>query len=473
MPTATTSSSSRPARCCRRAAQHHPAPRRRGQGGGPAGELSAHHPGRLPSTGPTPTRGRRAPLSTTTSGSSWPCTTPACPARTPRAGGSPATAAVERIHGRGCGRLDRQRRRPRRASWPAAAASLAGEATDLREQAWPRPRPPRGPRRPSAPASASTPEAAPDGAIELTVPLRIRSEVSGPSPPAAPAAPAPVPVPASQPPASIPDDGALRDALIELARATERPYYDPDADGRPAPPLRRPARGLGRLPGAGRAGAGHPQHPPPLPARPGALPVGRPAARPQADQRLLRAGRSRQAHRRRPAHRGHAGPPAGDRGRPLPRRPGGAPALQPRARRAPVVVREARAPAGRPAPSLHLRDALQQLPGQHPVQRVRPVEELEHDDRGAATRSASSPSWAGAQAARPPLHAAATPTRSTGPARTMSPSGCPRCWPRHQEHRSALRAAPATPPSTSARATATRSSTTSTNERSTSPGRGA
>ncbi|HZM37701.1 MAG TPA: endonuclease [Acidimicrobiales bacterium] len=113
------------------------------------------------------------------------------------------------------------------------AAPLAGEATDLREQALaPTPTSPRPEATIPAPASASTPDAAPDGAIELTVPLRIRLQVLGPEPaPAAPAAPAPVPVPASQPPASIPDDGALRDALIELARATERPYYDPDADG--------------------------------------------------------------------------------------------------------------------------------------------------------------------------------------------------------------------------------------------------
>jgi endonuclease G, mitochondrial len=111
------------------------------------------------------------------------------------------------------------------------AASLVGEGAALREQALaPTPTSPRPEANIPSPSPGSTPVSAPDGAIELTVPLRIRVQVLGSEPAPAVPAPAPVPVPATQPPASIPD-GALRDALTELARATERPYYDPDADG--------------------------------------------------------------------------------------------------------------------------------------------------------------------------------------------------------------------------------------------------
>jgi endonuclease G len=55
--------------------------------------------------------------------------------------------------------------------------------------------------------------------------VRIRVQVLGPEP-----APAPAPASVALPPPGVPE-GALRDALTELARATERPYYDPEADG--------------------------------------------------------------------------------------------------------------------------------------------------------------------------------------------------------------------------------------------------
>ena len=112
------------------------------------------------------------------------------------------------------------------------AAALAGEAAALREQALaPTPTPARPEAKSPVPSPASPPEPEParGGAIELTVPLRIRVQVLGPAPEPAAATPTPPPVPATQPPAAIPD-AALREALTELARATERPYYDPDAD---------------------------------------------------------------------------------------------------------------------------------------------------------------------------------------------------------------------------------------------------
>jgi endonuclease I/V8-like Glu-specific endopeptidase len=118
------------------------------------------------------------------------------------------------------------------------AADLTGEAAHLREQAFaPAARPPsRLPVR----AAAGTPAAVPvssdgdgDGSVELTVPVRLRVQVLGPAAagradatPPATVRPAP---PAPQPTAAIPED-ALRDALAELARATDRPYYDAEAD---------------------------------------------------------------------------------------------------------------------------------------------------------------------------------------------------------------------------------------------------
>ena len=111
------------------------------------------------------------------------------------------------------------------------AAALTGEAAALREQALSPALSPT-PERPevTVPAvpAASPDRAAPDGSIELTVPVRIRVQVLGPEPqPERQPAPA---IPVALPPAGI-DDGMLREALTELARATERPYYDADADG--------------------------------------------------------------------------------------------------------------------------------------------------------------------------------------------------------------------------------------------------
>jgi endonuclease I/V8-like Glu-specific endopeptidase len=107
------------------------------------------------------------------------------------------------------------------------AAPLTGEAAALREQALS-----PGPERPEAtvPATpaASPDRAAPDGSIELTVPVRIRVQVLGPEPQLEPVPVAAAPV--ALPPAGI-DDGVLREALTELARATERAYYDAEADG--------------------------------------------------------------------------------------------------------------------------------------------------------------------------------------------------------------------------------------------------
>ena len=206
----------------RRAAQHHPAPRRRGQGGGPAGELSAHHPGRLPAV---PGRHQPGVVGRPVYNDQWQLVAlhhSGVPRKDAEGRWLARDGRVERIHGRGCGRLDRQRRRPRRASWPGCGPPPGRRATDLREQAWPRPRPPRGPRRPSraglgidARGRTGRGDRAHGAAAH---PLGPRARARRQRPRARP-----VPVPASQPPASIPDD-ALRDALIELARATERPY---------------------------------------------------------------------------------------------------------------------------------------------------------------------------------------------------------------------------------------------------------
>jgi endonuclease G len=112
------------------------------------------------------------------------------------------------------------------------AAPLMGEAAAVREQALtaaPAPTPERPEVTvPAASATATTAQPGPDGAIDLTVPVRIRVHVLGTVP-----EPRPAPVPAAPvtlPPAAVPE-GVLRDALAELARATERPYYDPEADG--------------------------------------------------------------------------------------------------------------------------------------------------------------------------------------------------------------------------------------------------
>jgi endonuclease I/V8-like Glu-specific endopeptidase len=119
------------------------------------------------------------------------------------------------------------------------AADLSGEAARLREQALAPVAP--APRRLAMPAETGDPAAAlpvspngdGDGSVEVTVPLRLRVQILGlapgrgadATPPATvrPAAPAP------QPAVAIPED-ALRDALAELARATDRPYYDAEAD---------------------------------------------------------------------------------------------------------------------------------------------------------------------------------------------------------------------------------------------------
>ena len=118
------------------------------------------------------------------------------------------------------------------------AAELTGEAAHLREQAFAPAARPRS--RLAVPAETGTPAAVPvspngdgDGSVELTVPVRLRIQVLGLAPARSADATPPAPVrpsaPAPQPAVGIPED-ALRDALAELARATDRPYYDAEAD---------------------------------------------------------------------------------------------------------------------------------------------------------------------------------------------------------------------------------------------------
>ncbi len=146
--------------------------------------------------------------------------------------------------------------------------------------------------------------------------------------------------------------------------------------------LRGPRRGAG-LRGAERAGERHPPHGAALRADAPRLPGGGPAAQRDAAQHLLRQGvRSRGASSART--RASTGPRA-DRFREvlLAERElgaealaagagaaGGSAAVQLRARGAAVLVRQARADAGRPAPPVRLRVGLQQLPRQHAVLRL-------------------------------------------------------------------------------------------------------